>query len=123
VFLPTYIMDMAEALGRHGSCLLETVSPLRFRRETLEIALLFASRHHGLAIAPMVMGGTTGPATLAGMCAPLNTEVPGFYGHGSRAADPGTFLCSFGSPAQSLLGIATAQLGASYGLPSGSTPA
>ncbi|OHD72620.1 MAG: hypothetical protein A2177_02445 [Spirochaetes bacterium RBG_13_68_11] len=128
------IMDMAEALGRRESYLLETVSPLRFRRESLEMALLFASRHHGLAIAPMVMGGTTGPVTLAGMCTLLNAEVlgslftcwalsgeaPGFYGHGSHAADPGTLLCSFGSPAQSLLGIATAQMGAFYGLPAGS---
>ncbi len=131
------IMDMAETLGRRESYLLETVSPLRFRSETLEMALLFASRHHGLAIAPMVMGGTTGPVTLAGMCALLNAEVlgslfvchalsgemPGFYVHGSHAADPRTLLCSFGSPSQSLLGIATAQMGAFYGLPSGSNSA
>ncbi len=128
------IMDMAETLGRRESYLVETVSPLRFRRETLEMALLFAARRHGLAIAPMVMAGTTGPATLAGTCTLMNAEVlaslfvchalsgvlPGFYGHGSHAADPATLLCSFGSPAQSLLGIATAQMGAFYGLPSGS---
>jgi trimethylamine--corrinoid protein Co-methyltransferase len=131
------ITDMADALGRRESYLLETVSPLSFRREALEMALLFASRHHGLAIAPMVMGGTTGPVTLAGTCALFNAEVlgslfvcyalsgemPGFYGHGSHAADPRTLLCSFGSPSQSLLGIATAQLGAFYGLPSGSNSA
>ena len=131
------IMDMADALGRRESYLLETVSPLGFRRETLEMALLFASRHHGLAIAPMVMGGTTGPVTPAGTCALFNAEalgslfvchalsgeMPGFYVHGSHAADPRTLLCSFGSPSQSLLGIATAQLGAFYGLPSGSNSA
>jgi trimethylamine--corrinoid protein Co-methyltransferase len=128
------IMDMAETLGRRESYLLETVSPLRFRREALDMGLLFTSRHHGLTIAPMVMGGATGPVTLAGTCALMNAEVlgslftchalsgevPGFYGHGSHAADPGTLLCSFGSPSQSLLGIATAQMGAFYGLPSGS---
>jgi trimethylamine--corrinoid protein Co-methyltransferase len=128
------IMDMAETLGRRESYLLETVSPLGFRRESLEMALRFAERRHGLAVAPMVMGGTTGPVTPAGMCTLLNAEVlgslftcralsgevPGFYGHGSHAADPGTLLCSFGSPAQSLLGIATAQMGAFYRLPSGS---
>jgi trimethylamine--corrinoid protein Co-methyltransferase len=53
-------------------------------------------------------------------CHALSGKVPGRYAHGSHAADPGTLLCSFGSPAQSLLGIATAQLGAFYGLPSGS---
>lgn len=128
------IMDMADALGRRESYLLETVSPLRYRRETLEMALAFAGRRHGLAIAPMVMGGTTGPVTLAGTCTLMNTEVlgslfvchalsgdlPGFYVHGSHAADPRNLLCSFGSPSQSLLGIATAQLGAFYGLPAGS---
>jgi trimethylamine--corrinoid protein Co-methyltransferase len=128
------IMDMAETLGRRETYLVETVSPLAFRRETLEMALLFAGRHHHLAIAPMVMAGTTGPVTLAGACTLMNAEIlatlficsalsgetPDWYVHGSHATDPETLLCSFGSPAQSLLGIATAQLGAFYGLPAGS---
>jgi trimethylamine--corrinoid protein Co-methyltransferase len=128
------IMDMAETLGRRETYLVETVSPLAFRRETLEMALLFAGRRHRLAIAPMVMAGTTAPATLAGACTLMNAEIlaslfvcralsgetPPWYVHGSHAADPHTLLCSFGSPAQSLLGIATAQLGAFYGLPAGS---
>jgi trimethylamine---corrinoid protein Co-methyltransferase len=129
-----WIMDLSEAVGRRQTCLVETVSPLAFRRETLEIALAFAERRHHLAIAPMVMAGTTAPATLAGACTLMNAEIlaslfvcralsgetPRWYVHGSHAADPGTLLCSFGSPAQSLLGIATAQLGAFYGLASGS---
>lgn len=132
-----YIMDMAEVMGRTESYLFETVSPLRFRKETLEMGLLFADRGHGLSIAPMVMGGSTAPVTPAGIITSFNAEVlgslfsvyavsnklPGFYGHGSHATDPRTLLCSFGSPSQALIGIASAQMGRFYGLPSGSNSA
>jgi trimethylamine--corrinoid protein Co-methyltransferase len=131
------IMDMAESIGRKEFYLFESVSPLRFRRETLEMGLLFARRGHRLGIAPMIMGGSTAPATLAGMCTLINAEVlgslfaihaltdevPALYVHGSHAADPKTLLCSFGSPSQALLGIATAQMAGFYGLASGSNSA
>lgn len=131
------IMDMAEAVGRKEFYLFESVAPLRFRRETLEMGLRFARRGHRLGIAPMIMGGSTGPVTLAGMCTLINAEVlgslfaiwaltdrlPAFYVHGSHAADPQTLLCSFGSPSQALLGIATAQMAGFYGLASGSNSA
>lgn len=131
------IMDMAEAVGRKEFYLFESVAPLRFRRETLEMGLRFARRRHRLGIAPMIMGGSTAPATLAGMCTLINAEVlgslfalwaltdevPAFYGHGSHATDPASLLCSFGSPSQALLGIATAQLAGFYGLASSSNSA
>jgi trimethylamine--corrinoid protein Co-methyltransferase len=131
------IMDMAESIGRKEFYLFESVAPLRFRRETLEMGLLFARRGHWLGIAPMIMGGSTAPATLAGMCTLINAEVlgslfaiyaltdqvPAFYGHGSHATDPRSLLCSFGSPSQALLGIATAQLAGFYGLASSSNSA
>lgn len=131
------VMDMAEAIGRRESYLFESVAPLRFRRETLETGLRFARRGHRLGIAPMIQGGSTAPATIAGMCALINAEVlgslfavhsltgevPGSYVHGSHATDPTTLLCSFGSPSQALLGIATAQLAGFYGLEAGSNSA
>jgi trimethylamine--corrinoid protein Co-methyltransferase len=130
-------MDMAESIGRKEFYLFESVSPLRFRRETLETGLAFARRGHRLGIAPMIMGGSTAPVTLAGTCTLINAEVlgslfvihaltgevPAFYVHGSHAADPRSLLCSFGSPSQALLGIATAQMAGFYGLPSGSNSA
>lgn len=132
-----YIMDMAECMGRKEWYLFESISPLRFRKETLEMGLLFADRGHNLAIAPMIMGGTTGPVTIAGVVTLINAEVlgsmfacyaisgrfPGFYGHGSHSTDPRTLLCSFGSPNQSLIGIASAQMGAFYGMGAGSNSA
>jgi trimethylamine--corrinoid protein Co-methyltransferase len=132
-----YIMDMAECMGRREYYLFESVSPLRFRKETLEMGLLFADRGHHLSIAPMVMGGSTGPVTMAGVVTLLNAEIlgslfacyaltgefPGFYGHGSHSTDPGSLLCSFGSPNQALIGIASAQMGDFYGMGAGSNSA
>ncbi len=132
-----YIMDMSETIGRTAGYLFETVSPFRVRKETLEMALLFADRGHGLGIAPMIMGGSTAPITPAGIITSVNAEVlaslfcvyaisgarMNFYGHGSHASDPQTLLCSFGSPSQALIGVATAQMARYYGLPSGSNSA
>ena len=132
-----YIMDMAEAVGRDVGYLFETVSPFRVRKETLEMALLFADRGHSLGIAPMILGGSTAPITPAGIVTSFNAEVlvslfcvyaftgklSSFYGHGSHATDPQTLLCSFGAPSQALIGVATAQMARHYGLPSGSNSA
>ncbi|NLO83437.1 MAG: hypothetical protein GX094_10360 [Clostridiales bacterium] len=132
-----YILDMADCMGRKEWYLFESISPLRFRKETLEIGLLFADRGHHLSIAPMVMGGSTGPVTMAGVMTLLTAEIlgslfachaltgrfHGFYGHGSHSTDPSTLLCSFGSPNQALIGIASAQMGEFYGMGSGSNSA
>ncbi|HEY9595639.1 MAG TPA: trimethylamine methyltransferase family protein, partial [Spirochaetia bacterium] len=132
-----YIMDMAEAMGRKEWYLFETISPFKLRRETLEMGLLFADRGHNLSIAPMILGGSTAPVTPAGMITSLNVEVLGsifclyalsgrifpFYGHGTHAVDPATLLCSFGSPSQALIGMASAQMARHYGMPGGSNSA
>lgn len=132
-----YIMDMAESLGRKEFYLFESISPLRFRKETLEMGLAYADRGHYLGIAPMIVGGTTGPITYAGImtlvtaevlgslfiCMALTGEKPSFYGHGSHSNDPSTLLCSFGSPSQALIGIATAQIAEYYGMYAGSNSA
>ena len=132
-----YILDMADVMGRKEGYLFESVSPLRFRKETLEMGLMFADRGHYLSIAPMVMGGSTGPVTMAGVmtlltaeilgslfsCYALTGQFPGFYGHGSHSTDPSNLLCSFGSPNQALIGIASAQIGDFYGMYAGSNSA
>ncbi|MHB1365079.1 MAG: trimethylamine methyltransferase family protein [Eubacteriales bacterium] len=131
------IMDMAECLGRRQGYLFESVSPLRFRKETLQMGLMFADRGHGLGIGPMIMGGSTGPVTMAGIITlavaevlaslfgvyALTNKVPLFFGHGSHSTDPRTMLCSFGSPNQAMIGIGTAQMARFYGVPSGSNTA
>lgn len=134
----SYIMDMAECMDRKEWYLFATVSPLRFRRETLEMGILFADRGHNLSIAPMVMGGSTGPVTMAGVITLVTAEVLGsmfvchalsghfpafFYGHSSHSSDPRSMLCSFGSPNQALIGIASAQMSAFYGMVAGSNSA
>lgn len=132
-----YILDMADCMGRKEGYLFESVSPLRYRKETLEMGLLFADRGHYLSIAPMIMGGSTGPVTMAGVitlvtaevlgslfsCYALTGNFPGFYGHGSHSSDPSNLLCSFGSPNQALIGIASAQMGEFYGMGAGSNSA
>ncbi|HBM79839.1 MAG: trimethylamine methyltransferase family protein [Clostridiales bacterium] len=132
-----YIIQMANVVGQDVGYLLETVSPLQFRKESLEMALVFAKQDKPLYIAPMVVGGTTGPVTIAGTVTLMNTEIlgsifliyaltnklVGFYGHGTHSTDMGTMLCSFGSPNQALLGMASAQLGKFYGMKSGSNSA
>lgn len=132
-----YIMDMAEAVGRKTGYLFETIAPLRFRSETLEMGLMFADRGHYLSIAPMIMGGSTGPVTIAGTLTLITAEVlaslfavwaltgkpSAFFANGSHTTDPRTMLCSFGSPNQALIGVGVAQMAKFYGIPSGSNSA
>ena len=132
-----YIMDMADAMGRKVGYLLETVSPLQFRKEALDMALMFADRGQFIAPGPMVMGGSTGPMTLAGTLTLITAEILAslfsiwaitgqagfFFGHGSHYTDPKTMLCSFGAPNQALIGIGAAQIGRFYGLKSCSNSA
>lgn len=131
------IMDMSELMERKAFYLFESVSPLRFRKETLEMGLLFADRGHYLGIAPMIMGGMSAPVTLAGSLTlvtaevlasifavyALSGELGGFFGHGSHTNDPRTMICSFGSPNQALIAVGTAQMARFYGIPSGSNSA
>lgn len=131
------IMDMSEAVGTKAFYLFESVSPLRFRKETLDMGLRFADRGHYLGIAPMIMGGMSAPITLAGTVTLIVAEVlasifavnaitgekGGFFGHGSHTNDPRSMLCSFGSPNQALIAVATAQMAKFYGVGSGSNTA
>ncbi len=125
-----YIVEMSRLMGRGCGYFLETVSPLRFRKESLEMALVMARMGCGLGIGPMVIGGAIGPVTIAGNCALQNAELLGSmfvcnaitgqegFGYGSfnHTMDLRTMECSFGSPNQALLGMAAAQMGRFYHL-------
>ena len=101
------------------------------------MGLRFADRGHYLGIAPMIMGGMSAPITLAGTVTLIVAEVlasifavnaitgekGGFFGHGSHTNDPRSMLCSFGSPNQALIAVATAQMAKFYGVGSGSNTA
>jgi len=126
-----YILEMAGAMGRKVRCFLEPVTPLVFRNESLEMALLFAQRGQPFFVGPMVMGGATGPVTLAGIlalhCAELLASIflvyaltGGFpirlYNSGPHTVELKNMMCSFGSPNQALLGMAVSQMERFYGL-------
>ena len=52
-----YIIQMAEVMGRKVSYLLETVSPLQFRKESLEMALVFSKSGQPATHGPDGNGG------------------------------------------------------------------
>ncbi len=124
-----YIVQMANYLGQPVAYSPETVSPLQFRKESLEISVIFAKEAKYLYSGPMVMAGGTGPVTLAGTLALQNAEVLAsvfllhalnnqfsFYNAAAHSMDLRTMICSFGSPNQALIGMCTAQMGRFYGL-------
>lgn len=124
-----YIIQMADAMGLPSGYFLETVSPLQFTKESLEMALVYVKQGKHIGIGPMVVGGSTGPVTLAGTVTLQNAEILasifiiftinrdyGNYGSYNHTMDLRTTLCSFGSPNQAILGMAAAQLGRHYGL-------
>jgi trimethylamine---corrinoid protein Co-methyltransferase len=124
-----YIVEMTQVMGRGSGYFLETVSPLQFRRESLEMALVMTRMGCGIAVGPMVLGGALGPITIAGNCSLQNAELLGsmFVGHSltgqygfgygsyNHAMDMRSMICSFGSPSQALLGVAAAEMSKYYG--------
>ena len=125
-----YIIDMLKLMGRPCNYFLETVSPLGFRKESLDIALVFAEKGGTLSPGPMVMAGATGPMSIAGTMVQSTAEIllSLFVNHAltgklgklfcnsCHTMDPKTMLCSFGSPNQALFAVASAQMGRFYGL-------
>ncbi|MEZ0537611.1 trimethylamine methyltransferase family protein [Caldicellulosiruptoraceae bacterium PP1] len=124
-----YIIEMSEVMGKGIGYFLETVSPLQFRKESLEMALLFVKQGKPLGLGPMVIGGATGPITVAGTITLQNAEILaslfliyaltnnfGGYGAFNHSMDLRTMICSFGSPNQAFFGIAAAQMAKFYGL-------
>ncbi len=126
-----WIIEMSRLMGTSTGYGLETVSPLQFRKESLDMAMVFADTEMGYWIGPMTMAGATSPVTLAGTLTVENAEIlasiflvkalsgdKASYGYGSpnHVMDLRTMLCSFGAPSQALFGIAAGQMAKYYGL-------
>lgn len=132
-----YIIEMSKVMNYPVSYLLETISPLQFRPESLEMALTVAAAGYGMSLAPMVISGASGPVTTAGTLTLMNAEILAslflikaitgktacYYGHGTHNMDLRSMSCSFGNPGQAFFAIASAQLGKYYGMWAGSNSA
>ena len=110
---------------------LNTTAPLLISGETARILLRWARLGQPVCMTSCVMGGTTGPATIAGVLAVQHAEVlatlvlgqaaregsPFVYGGLPAMASLRTGAAQFGSPEFSRLAVATAQLAHLCGLP------
>lgn len=110
---------------------IEPISPLSFRKESLEILLEFANAGLPIGFSPMVQVGATGPCSLIGTIAQENAEIlsgitiaqcikPGLpvsYGGIPHIFDMKAQMISFGSPEQALMAAAMTQVGKFYGFP------
>lgn len=127
-----YVSRINKLLGLKDNYLFETISPLTFKQDTVDMALEFAKNGGHLGIAPMAMSSATAPVTVSGTLALETAEVlgscflvhmmtgeyPGFAAS-CHSIDPRSMLCSFGSPNQALFGVAAAQMARFYGISGG----
>jgi trimethylamine--corrinoid protein Co-methyltransferase len=112
--------------------LINSLSPLGYGREMIEALMEYARWRQPVVIALLVMAGSTGPITLAGVLAQQNAEIlagitlvqlvspsaPVVYGSTSTNILMKTGALSIGSPELALIVLATAQMARYYGLPS-----
>ena len=112
--------------------LLNPLSPLSYSPDTLDALSVYAHNKQPLILATLVMAGTTGPVTLAGVLAQQSAELlagivltqiinpgtPVLFGSSSTNMDLRTSTLSIGSPELSMCTGAHAQLARFYGLPS-----
>jgi len=111
--------------------LINSLSPLGYSREMLAALMEYARWRQPVIIAALVMAGSTGPITLAGVLMQQNAELlagitltqlispgtPVVYGSTSTNIDMKTGALAIGSPELSLVVAATAQMAHHYGLP------
>lgn len=123
-----YVIEIYKALNKKTGYLFATVSPLQFSKEHVDIAMVFLKNGMGLSIGPMPIGGASAPVTIAGTITLQIAEslaslfaVYALTGHfapftvAAHSMDLRSMLCSFGSPNQGLIGMATAQMARFYG--------
>jgi trimethylamine--corrinoid protein Co-methyltransferase len=134
-----HTMDMARILfgGDLGDrpvtiSLINSLSPLGYSTEMLEALVAFATVRQPLVIAALMMAGSTGPVTLAGVLAAqtaellagivltqlINPGTPVVFGSTSTNIDMKSGALAIGSPELSQMIAAHAQLARYYGLPS-----
>jgi trimethylamine--corrinoid protein Co-methyltransferase len=132
-----HTLEMAEILfGELGDravtiSLINSLSPLGYGTEMLEALVEFAKARQPLVIAALMMAGSTGPVTLAGVLAAQNAELlagvaltqllspgtPVVYGSTSTNIDMKSGALAIGSPELSQMISAHAQLARYYQLP------
>ncbi len=112
-----------------------TKSPLANSAEELEALSEYAHRNIPLMIAPEVMSGATGPASIAGSLTQavaefmahatyaqlINPGNPVMFGCVCSALDMRTTILPYGAPEADLLSMATAQMARYYNIPSRGT--
>lgn len=113
-------------------CLVNSLSPLGYSTEMLEALVEYAKARQPTVIAALMMAGSTGPITLAGVLATQNAELlagvvlsqmispgaPVVYGSTSTNIDMKSGALAIGSPELSQMIAAHAQLARYYGMPS-----
>jgi trimethylamine--corrinoid protein Co-methyltransferase len=112
--------------------LINPLSPMSYSPDMIQALMVYAQHKQPLTIAALIMAGTTGPVTLAGVLAQQNAELlagivltqlitqgtPILYGSTSTNIDMRTSALTIGSPELSLCIRAHAQLARFYGFPS-----
>jgi trimethylamine--corrinoid protein Co-methyltransferase len=112
--------------------LINPLSPLGYSGEMLAALIKYARWRQPVIIATLVMAGSTGPITLAGVLAQQNAEIlagvtltqlispgtPVVYGSTSTNIDMKTGALAIGGPELAMVVVATAQMARHYGLPS-----
>lgn len=133
-----HTMEMIDILfggkpGKPVTCgLINPLSPLGYGTEMIEALVAYAHAGQPVVVAALIMAGSTGPITLAGVLAVQNAELlagivlaqlinpglPCLYGSTSTNIDLRSGALAIGSPELSLCISAHAQLARFYGLPS-----
>jgi trimethylamine--corrinoid protein Co-methyltransferase len=125
----------AEGLAKAGPVtvsLINSLSPLQYSEEMAGSLIELARANQACVLASLIMAGSSGPVTLAGVLALQNAEIlagvtlaqlvnpgaPVVYGSTSSAMDMKTGGLSIGCPELSLVVSATAQMARFYKLPS-----
>ncbi len=133
----SYTMDMAKILfGEHLSDpvtlgVVNPLSPLAYSVDMIEAIVVYAQHNQPLLISTLVMAGSTGPITMAGVLAQQSAEIlagivlaqlvrpgtPVIFGSTSTNIDMRTGDLAIGGPELSLFTSAHAQMARFYGLP------
>jgi trimethylamine--corrinoid protein Co-methyltransferase len=133
-----HTMEMAEIVfGKVGDravtvTLINSLSPLAYSTEMLDALMAYARVRQPLIIAALMMAGSTGPITLAGVLATQTAELlagitltqlispgmPVVFGSTSTNIDMKSGALAIGSPELSQMVAAHAQLARHYRLPS-----
>jgi trimethylamine--corrinoid protein Co-methyltransferase len=124
--------DKLQAVGPVTVSLINSLSPLQFSDEMAGSLIELARANQACVIASLIMAGSSGPVTLAGVLALQTAEIlagitlaqlvnpgaPVIYGSTSSAMDMKTGGLAIGAPELSMVVSATAQMARFYKLPS-----